>query len=276
MIRKKREPPKLGPGQCNLCERHKQTKNICIPGSGPTQPEFVVIAESPSSTEDVWCRICQRTKLKTCEVLGHPIGENLVGPAGRLLEKALLEAGFDPATVFKLNAVACSGGTPTMVHAKKCRLYWLDELTRLDLGLCKAIILLGEFALRAVTDHGRAKISEARLRSIKVDSLSFIPSNVLITATYHPSAALPHHDPSRYDEIVSDLLNIGKVRDPIKDVNFISGSSDISLKDPEIVGLDLEWKTDGSIHMAGIASKNEIITTNDVGSVLKWLSKLDG
>lgn len=287
----------LGPGKCNLCPRHLKTKNICIPGYGPAAPKLVCIAESPSTTEDVWCRICQKIKTKQCETNPHPIGQPLVGPAGKLLRKALAEAGFDEHDVYYTNVVWCSGGTPKMPEARKCSLYWKEELAKLDYSQCVAIVILGEFALKAITDDGHAKISEARLRRLNAfvealegprsDDLDSgntkapsglsclkIPQHVPIFATYHPSAALPHHDSGKYDEIVSDLENIWKIRDPIRPVALVDQAKELGRyfkKKPEVLSLDLEWKSTGELRMGGVSDGKTNAVVKDVRSVIEWL-----
>ena len=192
-----------------------------------------------------------------------------------------------------------------MPEARKCAMYWKEELAKLDYSRCKAIVILGEFALKAITNDGHAKISEARLRKVDpsrvVESivetvegatsddlepgntttagsienpLRFVPESVLITGTYHPSAALPHHDSGKYDEIVADLENIWKIRDPIRPVTLLQYAKELSrsFKDkPDILSLDLEWKTTGELRMAGISDSKSNIVVKDVKSVIDWI-----
>ena len=98
MGRSNRPVPQTGPGRCNLCERHVGVKTVCMSGAGPRQPRLVVIGEGPSFEEDT-----------------H--GIPFIGPAGRLLDQALIEAGYDLTHIYKTNTVRCLGGNTCVYMA---------------------------------------------------------------------------------------------------------------------------------------------------------------
>lgn len=286
-MRKPRMVVPSGPGRCRRCARWELTKNICIPGYGPRNPTLVVIAESPAVTEDIWCRVCQRPAMQSCTRLGHTIGQPLVGSSGQLLRRILRDAGFDPETVYYTNVVRCSSGNPTMAQIRKCLPYLWEELATLDYRQCVAIFALGELALKGITDDGRAQIKYARLRRVEevaakplLEALQgpgrgeINPDKVEIAtppirATYHPAAALPHRDPEKYEEIVSDLINATVVREPINPIAI----NPMNVPEDSVVGLDLEWTTTGKIRLGALATRNQNTVISSIEEILSWLAR---
>jgi DNA polymerase len=118
--------------------------------------------------------------------LGHPF----VGPAGKLLDRALEEAGIDRARVYLTNVVKHFKWEPRgkrRIHAKPasaeiaaCR-PWLD--TEIALVKPRVLICLGATAAQALLGSG-FKVS--RQRGAFVDS-ALAPR---VTATVHPSSIL--------------------------------------------------------------------------------------
>jgi uracil-DNA glycosylase family protein len=70
---------------CRRCGLYKHATQA-VPGEGPAHASLMLIGEQPGNDEDLD---------------GHPF----VGPAGRVLDKALQEAGIDRKEVFVTNAV---------------------------------------------------------------------------------------------------------------------------------------------------------------------------
>lgn len=70
---------------CKACELHKRGTQTVF-GEGPRRAEIMLVGEQPGDAEDV---------------AGHPF----VGPAGRLLDAALEEAGIDRRQVYVTNVV---------------------------------------------------------------------------------------------------------------------------------------------------------------------------
>lgn len=126
--------------ECRGCELYQQATQGVM-GAGPTDAALMVLGEQPGDRED-------------------RAGEPFVGPAGRLLDRALEEAGIDPASVYRTNAVkhfrfAGTRGkqrihkSPSRVHVAACEPWLLAEL---DLVRPEGLVLLGGTAGQAV--HG--------------------------------------------------------------------------------------------------------------------------
>jgi uracil-DNA glycosylase len=143
-------------------------------------------------------------------------GEPFVGPAGRLLARALEEAGIDPALTYETNAVKhfkfTRKGGKRRIHQKPgrtevvaCRPWLIAEIEALRpqvivcLGATAAQSLLGA-AFRVSAQRGQ----EVRLPPAVVD----IEPDPIVVATVHPSAVLrdrsDRHDEA-YQLFVDDL-----------------------------------------------------------------------
>ncbi|OBH19074.1 UdgX family uracil-DNA binding protein [Mycobacterium sp. E3247] len=143
-------------------------------------------------------------------------GEPFVGPAGRLLARALEDAGVDPASTYETNAVKhfkfTRKGGKRRIHQKPgrtevvaCRPWLIAEIEAVRprvivcLGATAAQSLLGA-AFRVSTQRGR--------RLPLPDSLVDLESEPVVVATVHPSAVLrdrsDRHDES-YRLFVDDL-----------------------------------------------------------------------
>lgn len=174
---------------CDLWINASQT----VFGEGPKLAEVMLVGEQPGDQEDR---------------AGHPF----VGPAGRLLDHALLEAGVDRGRVYVTNSVKhfkfvqIERGRrlhkkPNAAEIRACR-PWLEEEIRLvkprvivALGATAAQVLLGK-DFRVTRDRGKP-----------------IPSEwaEAIVATVHPSAILRAPDDSRDEarrEFVADLAQV--------------------------------------------------------------------
>jgi len=244
-----------------------------MPGFGPPDPEMVLIGEAPAGTEDSWCRSCQRPLVSLCLKQAHPIGQPLCGPAGQVIRQALRDVGIDEKRVYMTNVVKCGSkgsGNPTMLQVRKCvGAYLLDELAVLDLTRCKAVVLLGETAVRGVLNNGMIKIRDARLRDLNLHSNIV---SVPLRAVYHPAAALPHRNPHLYNEIVDDLRCIATPRDPIKPVTEIHSIEALDLfAAADVVGLDLEWTEAGRIRVVGISDGTRNVVLSHPELLWEWL-----
>ena len=86
---------------CRACDLYKRATQTVF-GEGPTRPTVMMVGEQPGDAEDV---------------AGHPF----VGPAGKLLDRALAEAGIDRARVYLTNVVKHFKWEPRgkrRIHAK--------------------------------------------------------------------------------------------------------------------------------------------------------------
>ena len=124
--------------ECRGCELY-QNATQAVMGDGPRKAPLMVIGEQPGDKEDL-------------------AGEPFVGPAGRLLDRALDEAGIDPAAVFRTNVVKhfrFSGTrgkqrihkSPSRVHVAACGPWLVAELA---LVKPTGVVLLGGTAGQAV------------------------------------------------------------------------------------------------------------------------------
>lgn len=152
---------------CPLWEKGTQT----VFGAGPVEASVLLVGEQPGNDEDL-------------------AGKPFVGPAGKLLDRALAEAGIDRAEVYVTNAVKHFKWEPRgkrRLHKKPnareiaaCR-PWLE----LELATVKPRILICLGATAAQSLLGRTfKVSERHGQ--------WVESNLAdhVMATVHPSAIL--------------------------------------------------------------------------------------
>jgi DNA polymerase len=140
-------------------------------GEGSLKAEVMLVGEQPGDQEDL-------------------AGAPFVGPAGKLLDRALEEAGIDRGTTYITNAVKHfkwkARGTrrihdkPTWTEAMACR-PWLDA----ELALVKprALVLMGATAAQALLGKS-FKVTQERGRPLDSELAD------LVIATIHPSAVL--------------------------------------------------------------------------------------
>jgi uracil-DNA glycosylase len=176
---------------CELWRRGTQT----VFGEGTKNAELMLVGEQPGNDEDL---------------SGHPF----VGPAGRLLDRALEEAGIDRGVVYVTNVVKHFKWEPRgkrRIHKKPsageiatCR-PWLD--TEIALVKPRAIVCLGATAAQALL---------GRQLRVTAHRGEFIPSPLatLVLATVHPSSILrAPDDQSRHREMkqfTDDLRAVAK------------------------------------------------------------------
>jgi uracil-DNA glycosylase len=173
---------------CHACELWRLGTQTVF-GEGPANADLMLVGEQPGDREDLE---------------GHPF----VGPAGRVLDRALADAGIDHDRVYVTNVVKHFRWTPrgkrrihqrpAAEHIRACR-PWLDAELRLVrprilvcLGATAAQALIGP-SFRVSTDRG-----------VPVPS----PLAPIVFATVHPSSILRARDESRdreYDAFVRDL-----------------------------------------------------------------------
>ncbi|MDN4173727.1 UdgX family uracil-DNA binding protein [Nocardioides sp. SOB77] len=179
---------------CRGCELYADATQAVM-GSGPTDARLLVLGEQPGDREDVE-------------------GEPFVGPAGRVLDRALAEVGIDPAGVYRTNVVKhfrWSGTrgkrrihqSPTAAHVSACAPWLRAELSVVH---PEGAVLLGGTAGKAVYGS-RFRVGESRGRLVDWPAglaTDDPPGWVLTTA--HPSAVLRADDrDAAYSELVADL-----------------------------------------------------------------------
>ena len=172
---------------CELFENATQT----VFGRGPADSRVMLVGEQPGDVED------QR-------------GIPFVGPAGKVLLRALNEVELTPGTVYVTNAVKHfrwridpKGSqrrihqTPSAGNIRACRPWLTAELQAVSPAL---VVLLGATAAKSV--HGPSfKLTENRGQILSVDLAG---QELTTLATIHPSAVL--RAPDR-DEALAGLID---------------------------------------------------------------------
>jgi DNA polymerase len=170
---------------CDLWRRGTQT----VFGAGTQRARALLVGEQPGDQEDL-------------------AGEPFVGPAGRLLDEALAEAGIDRSSAYVTNAVKHfkwrPKGTrrihekPTWSEIRACA-PWLE----LELALVKPelVVLLGATAAQSLLGKD-FRVTRDRGRVLEA------PFADAVVATVHPSSILRARDEDREREraaFVADL-----------------------------------------------------------------------
>jgi len=183
--------------ECRACDLWKLGTQTVF-GEGSVSARLMLVGEQPGDKEDL-------------------AGRPFVGPAGRVLNQALGEAGIDRASVYVTNAVKHFKWEPRgkrRLHKRPdgseiaaCR-PWLDR--EIELVAPKVVICLGATAAQALL--GRAfKVTKQR------GQLFPQPAGHVITATVHPSSILRAADPSAREAemaaFVADLRMVAKQLD---------------------------------------------------------------
>ncbi len=162
---------------CTRCPLGR-TATQGVPGEGPATAHIMLVGEQPGDQEDI-------------------SGRPFVGPAGRLLDEALLRVGVERRDVYVTNAVkhfkfTLRGKrrlhqTPTASEIDHCR-WWLDlERQTIKPAL---IVALGASALRGVLGRS-TPVNAARGR------LTPLGDGAEALATVHPSYLLRLTDPEQ-------------------------------------------------------------------------------
>jgi len=175
-----------------------KTATQTVFGEGPVKPTIMFVGEQPGDQEDR---------------AGHPF----VGPAGRLLDEALLEAGLDRSHVYVTNVVkhfkwAAAARGKKRIHKKPryseihaCR-PWLDAELRVVKP--QVLVCLGSTAAQSLL--GR-EFSVMRQRG-QVIASSLAP---FVMATVHPSSILraPDDDArhSQMQAFINDIKTVAEV-----------------------------------------------------------------
>ena len=174
---------------CRGCPLFLQATQTVF-GEGATSARVVLVGEQPGDQEDRQ-------------------GRPFVGPAGRLLDRALAEAGLERKTVYLTNAVKHFNfeprgkfrlhKRPPAMAIKACR-PWLDA--ELEVLEPEVLVLMGATAAQAILG-AKFRVSTGRGKIIRG---SIAPR---VIATLHPSAILRAPDSRARDEayrtFVSDL-----------------------------------------------------------------------
>jgi DNA polymerase len=181
---------------CTRCPLYKHATQV-VPGEGPARARIMLVGEQPGDKEDL-------------------AGKPFVGPAGRVLDKAIAEAGIDRAQVFVTNAVKHFKFTPRgkrRLHKKpnaheieRCN-WWID----LERAIVKpkVVVALGASAVRSLLGRPMT-IGKIRGRVLEM------PDGARMVATIHPSFLLRIQDErdkqAQYRAFIRDLKAAKAVR----------------------------------------------------------------
>jgi DNA polymerase len=179
---------------CTRCPLYQFATQV-VPGEGPARARFMVVGEQPGDKEDLE-------------------GRPFVGPAGRILNQAIEEAGIDRKTVFVTNAVKHFKfeqrgkrrlhKKPNAYEIDRCK--WWNDFER-AIVKPKLIAALGATAARSL--FGRP-ITISKVRGEVLP----LPDGIQALVTIHPSALLRMPDKAtkemEYRRFVGDLKTCAK------------------------------------------------------------------
>jgi DNA polymerase len=176
--------------ECTRCPLYRNATQA-VPGEGPAPARLMMVGEQPGNDEDL---------------KGHPF----VGPAGRLLDRAIADAGLDRRTIFVTNAVKHFKfeprgkrrlhKRPNAYEIERCR--WWNEIER-KLIRPELIVALGATAARSLTGKN---VTISRVRG----ELMELADGSRLLVTVHPSSLL------RIDDAKDKALQYGQFVDDLK------------------------------------------------------------
>ena len=149
---------------CTDCELHQEGNLGPVQFSGDSSSPLMFVGEGPGGVEDEY-------------------GVPLVGPSGKLLDKALWSVGITRDHVYVTNIIKCrpkNNRTPTLEEGKRCaNIHLVKEI---ELVQPKVIVCLGKVAFQYF--YGRtASIMRNRGKW-------FQWHDILVMPTYHPAFLL--------------------------------------------------------------------------------------
>ena len=179
--------------RCRGCSLYRNATQTVF-GDGPATAEVVMVGEQPGDQEDRQ-------------------GRPFVGPAGKLLDRALADAGIDRRKVFITNVVKHFKferrgkrrihRRPAAEEVRACAPWFRSEL---EVVKPKALVALGATAAQDL--FGRSfRVTKERGQPLDSDLAP------LVMATIHPSAILRADDADReeeYDRFVGDLRALAR------------------------------------------------------------------
>jgi uracil-DNA glycosylase len=174
---------------CRRCPLYRDATQA-VPGEGPAHATLMLVGEQPGDKEDI-------------------AGKPFVGPAGRVLDQALRDAGIDRKKAFVTGAVKhfkheMRGKRrlhkrPNNYEIERCKV-WLDNERKLVQP--STIIALGVSAARGLTGK------TVTINKIRGEALSLADGTRLFV-TVHPSSLLRIEDENdkqkAYRQFVADL-----------------------------------------------------------------------
>jgi DNA polymerase len=179
---------------CKACPLWRRGTGTVF-GEGPRHARLVLVGEQPGDREDL-------------------AGRPFVGPAGKLLDRALAEAGLRREEVYLTNAVKHfkwkpSGKRrlhekPSVNEARACQPWLLAELEILEPD---AVVCLGATAARSLLGPA-VRVTEVRGEPVAS------PLAPIVMATIHPSSLLRLQDPRErregFERFVGELAGVAR------------------------------------------------------------------
>jgi len=179
---------------CTRCPLYRCATQV-VPGEGSANAPLMLVGEQPGDTEDL-------------------AGKPFVGPAGRILDRALSEAGIPRREVFVTNAVKhfkheMRGKRrlhkrPSAYEIERCR-WWFEQ--ELAIVQPHAIVALGVTAARSILRQA-VSVTAARTQTLHLDD------GTAVFVTIHPSFLLRIQDEGekerQFRNFVSDLRKAGR------------------------------------------------------------------
>jgi len=181
--------------QCTRCPLYLNATQA-VPGEGPEHAPLMMVGEQPGNDEDL---------------AGHPF----IGPAGRMLDRAIAEAGLDRKAIFVTNAVKHFKfeprgkrrlhKRPNSYEIERCK--WWNDIER---ALVKPdlVVALGATAARSLIGK---TVTIAKLRGEVLP----LEDGGRLVVTIHPSALLRIRDSEdkkrQYGDLVEDLRHCAEI-----------------------------------------------------------------
>jgi len=173
-------------GDCRGCDLWEDAEQA-VPGEGPVRARMMLVGETPGDHED-------------------KEGHVFVGPAGHLLDKALVEAGIDRSAVYLTNAVKHFRferqgkrrihKTPAASQITACHPWLRRELEIVKPSL---VVVMGSVAAKALLGS-TFRVTQERGKRLELSG------GGLAVATVHPSAVVRSDEFRRdFARFVDDL-----------------------------------------------------------------------
>lgn len=189
MVPKTLKQLRTAEARCTRCPLYQNATQV-VPGEGPARARIMMVGEQPGDREDI-------------------AGKPFIGPAGRMLDQAIVAAGIDRRQVFVTNAVKhfkfeMRGKRrlhkkPNAHEIERCR-WWL-ELER-AIVRPRIVVALGVTAARSLMGK---TVTIGKIRGRVLD----MPDGGKMVATVHPSYLLRIEDErdkqAQYRAFVRDL-----------------------------------------------------------------------
>jgi uracil-DNA glycosylase len=181
--------------QCRRCPLYQHATQV-VPGEGPQPSPLMMVGEQPGNDEDLQ---------------GHPF----VGPAGRMLDRAIVEAGLDRKFIFVTNAVKHFKfeprgkrrlhKRPNTYEIERCK--WWNDIER-NLVKPDLVVALGATAARSLMGK-TITINKVRGQVLPLQD------GAKLVVTIHPSSLLRIKDSDdkkrQYRELVADLRHCAEI-----------------------------------------------------------------